>query len=198
MESKPRDLEGLKPLLDLPAMTQEELGNATSTNNEMLDVLEAQRKVLELCTVNHPAVHELKDRLASSEKYLHELNAKVQKSREILGDLLEDKPSDESEVLVSAVNTIQSWILGICYNSAKSGHVDVSITDLLRLESQINELIEKLDANGLYPEGAEEGEKRKNFIRDHLMKVNSFFDAVKANSSDTDSIQSGSIDEASM
>lgn len=170
-------------LMELPKQAQENFEKSAEEFQQLKDTCEAQKKVLLDITNSIPKIEDAQKELNTLDEQIARTNAQIQDVQNLLfaslqGENEEDNSSEVGQVLKTLLNKFTQELLVLASEAADEGQMSVVITSFMELEREINQTIEVLKKNDMFPESNEQESARISVLNEHTQKVLAFMQQI--------------------
>ena len=164
----------------LPNVARERFSNAVAENKSLATFAEGQAQIISELSKNIENEDILKDKISNVERDIFAVDENIDQSIEALQELLHRKkvfPSDE--ILKSFLLATIRMLLNAMKESIDQEDFNVSLFQLIEIESKIAKTIQSLDESGMYIERSDQREKQVNEAQKHQQKIMQFLEALE-------------------
>ena len=160
---------------------RERFSNAVAENKSLAAFAEGQAQIINELSKTIENEDILKDKISNIERDILAVEQSINQSVEALQELLNQKKGgfQAGEFLKSFFLATVRMLLNAAKESLSQADFDVSLFQLIEIESKISETIASLEKSGMYPEQSGQREKRMAATQQHQQKITQFLESTE-------------------
>jgi hypothetical protein len=171
-------------LLALAADAHKQFETAVKSGQILRNCLNGQADIIAQINKSIPPVDAVVKEIESLESQLASVNEHLQKANLFLAQLLmrgsaDPGPRSAGPVLQAVLQTTQDSIVQASKDAIAGGRGTVSLTEIINIEDQIDQLIHEMEDREMYPESDDEREDRNRAMETHNKKVVAFLSHIQ-------------------
>ena len=164
----------------LPQQARDEFEQEAAKFKQTQEVVEAQRAILVDLTNSLPPQDQLQKDIETINNEINETDKQLKEVQEVLTGVLASSKTDEGsetqgeELVKNILKMYTEQVVSLATNAVDQGQISILITQIMQLETDVNQRIETFRKNGLYLESEEEANTRIQELKRHTGKILSF------------------------
>jgi hypothetical protein len=175
------DAEGL---LALPTAAQRQFQTAVGENQKLRRYINGQSVIIEAIECELPDGDSISDQIDAIKSELSSVIEHIRSATLFLAQLLRAQSPIRStqsagRVLEAALRSAQQMLLECSKEAIANGHGSVPLTKIIEIEDHIDQLIQEMEHNKMYPEAEEEQAERNRVMEEHNEKVVDYLDEMQ-------------------
>jgi hypothetical protein len=173
-------MDAASRVLALPAEAQKRFQKAADESRWLRQQIDAQRSVIGEFAATPDKVDGLYKEIAATEEQHEAIDRQLSDAIAVLFDVVQSSsgkppPVAPGPIVGSVIQMVQDALTKIAKSGIESGAPAVPISAVFDLESQINDIIDDLQAKGIFPETDDEAQQRVQEGQAHSERVLGFF-----------------------
>ena len=175
----------MSSLMVFPQQARDEFEQEAAKFKQTQEVVEAQRAILVDLTHSLPPQDQLQKDIETVDKEIIETDKQLKEVQEILAGVLASPKTDEGseaqgeELIKNILKMYTEQVISLSTEAVNQGSYAILITQIMQLETDVNQRIETFRKNGLYLETEEEAAARIQELKRHTGKILSFLKQFK-------------------